>query len=125
LRKEKRRQRKKMSMLEKLKEKASEAKEYISVTELPDEIDVRIATEPQFKVDKRGNECLFVVLDTKDGKRVVQKYTPSQYGQLVDMIERCGGIETLSTEYFTWKKKRIGRALNDRLFPQPKKQKEK
>ena len=114
-----------MSMLEKLKEKASEAKEYISVAELPDEISLKIAVEPSFRVDKRGNECLFIVLDTKDGKRVVQKYTPTQYKELANLIEECGGIETLSTGYFTWKKKRIGRALNDRLFPQPKTKKEK
>jgi hypothetical protein len=113
------------NMLEKLKEKAKEAKEYVSVAELPDEIELRIATEPEFKVDKRGNECLFIVLDTKDGKRVVQKYTPTQYKQLIDLLEKCGGIEALKTEFFIWKKKRIGRALNDRLFPQPKTKKEK
>jgi hypothetical protein len=110
--------RKKMSeIMRKLREKAEQTPDYISVGEIPNEIEAKILQQPEFKVDKRGNECLFIRLITKDKKAVVQKYTPTTYKQLMNRIEECGGIEALVKQYHIWKKERSGRAINERLFP--------
>jgi hypothetical protein len=55
----------------------------------------------------------------------VQKYTPSTYKYLYERIVDCGGIDKLKNEYHIWKKERIGRAINERLYPQPKPRREK
>ncbi|MEM2368411.1 MAG: hypothetical protein QXQ50_09300 [Candidatus Bathyarchaeia archaeon] len=109
-----------MSGLEKLKQKAEEVAEYLSVTDLPNEIQAKIVSDLVFKVDKRGNEACFITLETPDRKRVVQKYTPSTYKALHEAILNAGGLEYLQNNYVTWTKRREGRAINERLFPQPK-----
>jgi frataxin-like iron-binding protein CyaY len=111
--------------LEKLKEKAQQTKEYISVTDIPNEVNAILASDLTFKADKRGNEALFITLRTKDNKYIVQKYTPSTYSYLYQRILDCGGLEKLKNEYHTWIKQRAGRSINERLYPQPKQKREK
>jgi hypothetical protein len=111
--------------LEKLKEKAEQAREYISVTDIPNEVSAILVGDFVFKADKRGNEALFITLKTKDNKYIAQKYTPTTYKYLHDRIIYCGGLEKLQNEFHTWKKERIGRAINERLYPQPKPKREK
>jgi hypothetical protein len=109
-------------MLDKLKQKSEQIGEFVSVAEIPNEVVAKLENG-EFKVDKRGNECLFVRLRTKDNKIIIQKYTPSTYKTLYERIKACGDIEALKNEYFTWKKERVGRAINERLFPYPLKKK--
>jgi hypothetical protein len=111
--------------LEKLREKAEQAREYISVTDIPNEINAILASDLNFKIDKRGHEALFITLKTKDNKYIVQKYTPTTYKYLYDRIIDCGGLEKLKKEFHIWRKERIGRAINERLYPQPKPRREK
>jgi hypothetical protein len=108
--------------LNKLKQKAEQVKEYLSVTDLPQQVKAIMVGDLQFKTDKRGNEACFITLQTKEGKYVVQKYTSTNYAYLYDRIVSCGGIQKLQTEYHFWVKERIGRSINERLFPQPKKE---
>jgi len=108
------------NLLEKLKEKAAQAREYLSVADIPVEVNAVLASDLDFRADKRGNEALFVTLKTKDNKYIVQKYTPTTYKYLHEKIIDCGGLEKLQKEFYVWKKERIGRAINERLFPQPK-----
>lgn len=109
-----------MNGLEKLREKAEEVAEYLSVTDLPDQIQAKIVSDLVFKVDKRGNECLFLTLETPEKKRIVQKYTPSTYSALYEALLNAGGWEYLQNNYATWVKQRVGRAINERLYPQIK-----
>ncbi len=110
-----------MSELEKtLEQKVKETPEFLSVAELPEELVAKVQSSV-FKTDKRGNEALFIRLLTKDNKVVIQKYTPTQYKYLLEQIRKCGGIENLKTNYYTWRKEKVGRAINERLFPTPKK----
>ena len=111
--------------LEKLKEKAEQAKEYISVTDIPSEVNAILASDLVFKADKRGNEACFITLKTKEGKYIAQKYTPSTYKYLHDCIINCGGLTNLQNTYYIWKKERVGRSINERLYPQPKPKREK
>jgi hypothetical protein len=111
--------------LEKLKEKAEQAREYISVTDIPEEVNAILVGELNFKADKRGNEALFLTLKTKDNKYIAQKYTPTTYKYLHDKIIDCGGLTKIQNELYIWKKERIGRAINERLYPQPKTKKER
>jgi hypothetical protein len=111
--------------LDKLKQKAEQVKEYLSVTDLPSQIEAKMVGDLQFKTDKRGNEACFITLATKEGKLVVQKYTSTNYAYLYDRIVSCGGIQKLQTEYHTWVKERVGRSINERLFPQSKHRREK
>jgi hypothetical protein len=109
-----------MSFEEKLAEKARQVKQYIPATELPLELEAIVVAEPVFKTDKRGNEGCFITLKTRDGKFVAQKYTPTQYAALEAAVKACGGIKALMSDYFVWRKQRVGRAMNERLFPVPK-----
>jgi hypothetical protein len=106
-------------ILQKLKQKAEEVREYISVSEIPESLELKMVSEPTFKVDKRGNEAFFITLQTRDKKFLVQKYTPSTYNHLIKAIQECGGEEELKNEFHIWVKERVGRAINDRLFPTP------
>ena len=105
-----------MSFEEELEKRAAQQPEIISVTELPEEITAKIQSYI-FKADKRGNEALFLRLQTPEGKIVIQKYTPSTYKHLKEAIEKCGGYEYLKQNYTRWVKMRAGRAINERLFP--------
>jgi len=106
--------------LDKLKQLSEQTREYISVTELPPELEANLIGDLIFKTDKRENECCFITLKTPEGKYITQKYTPTQYTHLHDQIIKCGGITNLQNTAHIWKKQRIGRAINERLFPQPK-----
>ena len=109
---------------EKLKAKAEAVGEFLSISDLPNEVIAKLESG-EFKVDKRGNEAFFVRLRTKDNKIIVQKYTPSTYKYLYERMQACGGAEELMKDFFLWKKERVGRVLNERLmpYPLPKKQK--
>jgi hypothetical protein len=110
-------------MLEKLKQKSEQVGEFISVSEIPSEVIARLESS-EFKVDKRGNECLFVRLRTKDNKIIIQKYTPSTYKYLYERINEIGAERLAAGEFFLWKKERVGRAINERLYPYPLKKKQ-
>ncbi|MBS7270383.1 MAG: hypothetical protein KIH10_16300 [Candidatus Freyarchaeota archaeon] len=110
-----------MSEIVTLKEKAEQTPEYISVTDIPPTVTAKLASDLTFKADKRGNEACFITLETPDKKRIVQKYTPSTYKYLYEAILNSGGIDYLKTNYVEWKKERLGRAINERLYPTPKK----
>jgi hypothetical protein len=103
---------------EKLKVKAEQIGEFMSVSEIPSEVVAKLESS-EFKVDKRGNECLFVRLRTKDNKIIIQKYTPSTYKYLYERINEAGWDRLAAGEFFLWKKERIGRAINERLYPYP------
>lgn len=110
-----------MTFEEKLHQKASEVAvgEYASLTDLANTIDAKILGEPVFKVDKRGNEALFMTLLMKNDKKVVQKYTKTAYKTLEEDLESCGGLTVLQNEWFTWTRQRVGRAQHERFYPQP------
>jgi len=110
--------------LEILKKKAEQAKEFISVVDLPEQIEAKLVGDLVFKTDKRGNEGCFITLQTKEGKYVAQKYTQTQYAYLYNAIINCGGLAKLQNEYHIWIKQRVGRGINERLFPKPKQRKE-
>jgi predicted nucleotide-binding protein (sugar kinase/HSP70/actin superfamily) len=111
--------------LKTLKEKAEKVKEYLSVLEVPESIDVKLIGDLEFKKDKRGNEACFITLETRDAKIIVQKYTSTNYAYLYDAISKLGDIEFLKKDFITWKKAKVGRSINERLFPMPKIKKEK
>lgn len=104
-----------------LKEKAEKVKEYLSVLEIPETIEVKLTSDLEFKKDKRGNEACFITLETRDGKIIVQKYTSTNYAYLYDAISKLGDLEFLKKDFYTWKKAKVGRSINERLFPMPKK----
>lgn len=106
--------------LAKLKAKAESVKEYMSLSEIPEQIELRVIGDIVFKNDKRGNEACFITLETRDGKLVVQKYTQTNYLHLYNSIMACGGLEKLQREFHLWVKENVGRSLNPRLFPKPK-----
>lgn len=102
---------------EKLAEKEKEAK-YLSLSELGDTIKAKIAKEPQFKTDKRGNEALYIELTTVTGT-VVQKFGKSLYGTLLTRVKEAGGKDALMTIEHVWKQEKAGRATFNRYFPIP------
>jgi len=104
------------SLDEILKEKAKDIPEYISVIEIPDEVEA-VIEKYQFKTDKNGVECLFLTLRTKDNKRIVQKYPPSTFRELTKIFEKFGGAEQLKSRYAVWEKGIIGRMQKQRLIP--------
>jgi hypothetical protein len=105
--------------LNKLKQKAEQVKNYLSVLEIPQQIEAILISDLEFKKDKRDNEACYLQLQTRDKKIIVQKYTQTNYAYLYDAIVACGGLEKLKEEYHTWKKERVGRSINERLFPMP------
>jgi len=112
--------RKMSDIIEKLKKKAEETPTFLSVTDIPNQVEARILTG-EFKTDKRGNECFFLRLITKDNKIIVQKYTPSTYRDLYNAMKEAGDVEYLMNNFHVWEKRRSGRAINERLFPVPAK----
>jgi hypothetical protein len=107
--------------LNKLKQKAEQVKNYLSVLEIPQQIEAILISDLEFKKDKRENEACYIQLQTRDKKIIVQKYTQTNYEYLYDTIIACGGIDKLKQEYHMWKKERVGRSINERLFPAPNK----
>lgn len=108
-------------VLKTLKEKAEKVKEYLSVLEVPESIEVKLIGDLEFKKDKRGNEACFLTLETREGKIIVQKYTSTNYAYLYDAISKLGDITFLKKDFVTWKKAKVGRSINERLFPMPTK----
>lgn len=89
----------------------------ITLDQLPERVEAVIADVPQFKLDRRGAEALFITLITKDEKVIVQKYTPSAWFEVYSAFKRCGGVKKLMQNYTTWIKKHIGRQRFERLLP--------
>jgi hypothetical protein len=56
----------------------------------------------------------------KIDQKVIQKYTKTNYPALNDAIIEAGSLARLQTEYFTWRKRKEGRSINPRYFPEPK-----
>ena len=104
------------SLDELLKQKAKDIPEYISVVEIPEEVEA-VIEKYQFKTDKNGIECLFLTLRTRDDKRIVQKYPPSTFRELTEIFEKFGGAEQLKSRYAGWEKGIIGRMQKQRLIP--------
>ncbi|MEM1540250.1 MAG: hypothetical protein QXJ07_02565 [Candidatus Bathyarchaeia archaeon] len=98
-----------------LKQKAEEQFKFLSVAELPEVVKARIV-KWEFKEDKRGNECLFVHLETENEEIIVQKFTSSTWMELYDRLKRIG-FDRIQKDYVTWVKTNVGRAINPRLLP--------
>lgn len=112
-----------MSFEEKLGNKAQENK-YLSLSELPTTINAIIVGDPQFKTDKRGNEAVYITLQTTTGN-VIQKFGKSLYEKLLESLKECGGLIELQKNKHDWKQEKAGRVQFNRYFPQPNKQKTK
>lgn len=106
-----------MTFEDKLKQKADESR-FLSLSNLSDEITATVIGEPEWKKDKRGNECLYIVLDTKEGT-IVQKFGKSIYETLYQAIQKCGGLGNLKIVKHTWRKSIAGKAINPRYYPIP------
>ncbi|MEM4067271.1 MAG: hypothetical protein QXV17_10490 [Candidatus Micrarchaeaceae archaeon] len=104
---------------EELKKRAAQQPKYLSVTELPNKIEVKILSF-EFKTDKKGQEACFITLITRKGEYIVQKYTKSTYEDLFNTIEAAGGEAYLSSTFTEWRLERRGRSINPRLYPAPK-----
>ena len=107
-----------MSLTEQLKKKLQQIQKYIPVSELPNRIELKL-TAYAFKQDKKGNESLFLTLETKEGAYVIQKYTKSCYEDLFNAIEKAGGEDHLRNNYHTWILERRGKSYYARLYPLP------
>ena len=106
------------SLTEVLKKKVEQLPKYLSVTELPPRIEVKLLAFA-FKTDKKGNEGAFITLETKEGAYIVQKYGKSCYEPLLNAIFAAGGEEYLRNNYHTWIMDKRGKSLNPRLYPVP------
>jgi hypothetical protein len=106
------------SLTELLKKKVEQLPKYLSVTELPPRIEVKLLAFA-FKTDKKGNEGAFITLETKEGAYIVQKYGKSCYEPLLDAMEAAGGEQYLRNNYHVWIMDKRGKSLNPRLYPIP------
>jgi len=105
-----------MNELEKaLEQKMKETTQYISVSELPETVKAKLV-KYIFKQDKRGKECLFLTLETVDGKLIVQKYTPTTWEPLYSAMSKIG-FDTLEKEFVVWRKQNFGKTIQPRLYP--------
>ena len=107
-----------MGLTDALKKKVETLPKYLSVTELPPKVEVKL-TSFEFKTDKKGNEGAFITLRTKDGSLIVQKYGKSCYEPLLNAIEAAGGEQYLTQNYHVWSQERLGKSINPRLYPVP------
>lgn len=110
--------------MDKLHEKATDQLESMPLTDIPDEIKVKLMNA-KMKTDTRGNECVYLYLKTPSNMMITQKYPPSAFKTLEDAIHRAGGYDALKDKFRTWKKHTILRLKFDRLLPEPKTKEEK
>jgi len=103
-----------------MKHQIDENPELIPVTQIPQEVTVKIKNY-NVKVDAKGNECLFVTLLTKENERIIQKYTASSYREFFDAVNAAGGYDYLHEHFAVWSKSTFGQMKNARLLPMPKK----
>lgn len=106
-----------LSIESRLAQKIESAPEYISITDTPDTLLLRLR-ESKFKTDSRGNEALFLYLNDKDGKTLVQKYTQTTYNDILEAINNAGGSEYLTKNFVSWTKQMVGRMQNPRFVPE-------
>lgn len=108
-----------MSLVERLRKKAEEQKSksnFLNLQEIGSTIAMKLM-KSEDKLDKKGNNCLYLTLVTEAGQNVVQKFTPTAYGELADTIEESGGEDSLKEHFHVYEKRKIGRAFFDRLYP--------
>lgn len=108
-----------MNFDELMQKQIAENPEIISCADIPNEIEV-IFKDYRTKTDGRGEDALYVNLWTRDGKRIVQKYTKSSYKQFYDAVQAAGGFAFLHDNFVTWVKSAMGQMKNARLLPAPK-----
>lgn len=106
------------NLTEVLKKKVEQLPKYLSVTELPNRVEVKLVAFA-FKTDKKGNEGAFVTLQVKSGAYIVQKYGKSCYEPLLNAIEAAGGEQYLRDNYHPWMLEKLGKSVNPRLYPLP------
>jgi len=108
-----------MSLIERLRKKAKEQKSksnFLNLQEIGNTIAMKLV-KSEDKIDKKGNECVYLTLVTQVGQNVVQKFTPTAYDELADSMEKSGGEDSLKEHFHVYEKRKIGRAFFDRLYP--------
>jgi hypothetical protein len=109
--------------LNEMEETVAKSKEFIPLDTIPQEMKLKWLSE-EFKKDKKGNSCLFVILSTEDNRKLKQKYTATMIGELRTSIEAIGTKETLEKDFFLYKKKEVGKHGSfPRLYPVPQEKK--
>lgn len=108
-----------MSLEKDLAQKAKDQPVYLAMEDLPETVKV-LLKEYRFKTDAKGNDAMYLYLETKDGKTIVQKYTGSGYDEILTAIKDAGGSDLLKNTLTEWKKATVGRMQKQRLIPQPK-----
>jgi len=108
-----------MSFDDQMKNKIQENPDVLPVTEIPDEILCRVK-DYKFKVDKQGDEALFLTLLTDNNLRIIQKYMPSGYDTLNKSVNACGGFDQLKVQWRIWRKSTVGQMKLPRLLPTKK-----
>lgn len=106
-----------MSFEDKLKQKASEQIDYEKLDDVPDLLLAKILGEPEFKKDKRDQECCYLKLVFPNAKGIVQKYTKTSWKELNTALLDSGGVTELTKVFHVWEKRKVGEARNDRFFP--------
>lgn len=105
--------------LNEMEESAIKSKEFVPLDTIPNEMRLKWLSE-EFKKDKQGNACLFVVFATEDNRKVKQKYTATMVGELRESMIATGTKEQLQKEFFLYRKKEVGkRGSFARLYPVP------
>lgn len=105
---------------EQLAEKAQQAQSatgYMPLDQVPNEIKLKWISQ-EFKADKQGNECLFVIFEAEDQQKIRQKYTPTMLQDLLQDIKAIGSQEMLTKDFYLYRKKAVGkRGSFERLYP--------
>jgi hypothetical protein len=111
--------------LNEMEETAQKSKEFVPLDTIPNEMRLKWLSE-EFKKDKQGNSCLFVVFATEDQRKVKQKYTATMVGELRESITAVGTKEQLEKDFFLYRKKEVGkRGSFARLYPVPQETRKK
>lgn len=111
--------------LDEMEATAQKSKEFVPLDTIPNEMELKWLSE-EFKKDKQGNSCLFVVFGTKDERKVKQKYTATMIGELRASIQATATREELAKAFFLYRKKEVGkRGSFARLYPVPQETRKK
>lgn len=108
-----------MSLIENLRKMAKEQKSksnFLNLQDIGSTLAMKLV-KSENKIDKKGNNCVYLTLVTEVGQSVVQKFTPTAYDELADSMEKSGGEESLKEHFHVYEKRKIGRAFFDRLYP--------
>lgn len=109
------------NLSELLKEKGMDVKPKIAdflITDDLTNIEYFKEVNAEVRNDKQGNECVYIdyLVEGKDGKRIRQKYTKTQYLELANRREAYGE-ERLKAEFIPFEKLKVGKADFERYFP--------